>query len=113
MKKASLAAAALAFGNLFSTAAMAKDVDLKACTADGYTAVLTAHIDDNAIKSNPRLPKQLNDAFADVAGSLSAKDFNSDVGGQAFLGKGLALDRDFFEHVHFTTDPTMTPGCSL
>ena len=113
MKRSSFAILGFALASLFTTSAMAKDVDLKACTADGMTATLTAHINGDAIKTNPDLFNKLQKAFAETAGSMSAKDFNSDVGGQDFLGKALAIDPYFFKHVHFTADPTITPGCSL
>ena len=112
MKKINMAAAALALSSLFTTCAMAKDMDLKACTADGQTATLTAHISDDALKAHPGLFKKLQKAFAETAGSMSAKDFSSDAGGQEFLGKELAIDPNIFRYVRFMADPTITPGCS-
>jgi len=103
---------ALAIGTAFSTAAEAKDVDLKGCTADGYTATLVAHINDDAIKLKPDLPQKLNDIFSAVARSLPAKDLLSDVGGQEFFRQALTYDVHFFRHVSFTTDPAITRGCS-
>ena len=113
MTKTSLAVAALALGSLFTASAMAKDVDLKACTADGNTATLTAHFNDEALKHNPELPKQLNAVFVDTAKGMPAKTFTSDEGGQAFLRKALDLDHLLYRHVNFTSDPIITPGCSL
>jgi hypothetical protein len=111
MPNKNLAIAAVALGTLFATAAAAKDVQLKGCTTDGQTATLMAHIDDNWLKTHPQFAKQLKRAFAEHASEMTAEALLSFDGGQAFLHRGMMLDLRFFDHVHFTEDPTITPGC--
>jgi hypothetical protein len=72
MKKVSMAAAALALVSAFSTAAMAKDVNLAACTKDGNTAIMTINM-SGSVKGG-KLDTIVKQAFGQMAHSLTTEE---------------------------------------
>jgi len=89
MKKVSMAAAALALTTLFSTAAMAKEVDIQACTKDGQTAQLLVNV--SGLTSQPGigsiakpLEAIVRQAFEMTANSMDADKLVGSEGAMAF-----------------------------
>jgi len=100
MMKVSMAAAALALTGLFSTAAMAKEIALTGCTADGHMATLKVNIRDETLATNPALPALLQSAWAGTTANLSAKALAGRRGSRTFLVKAAkTIDNDLLDSV--------------
>lgn len=96
MKKVSMAAAALALTTVFSTAAMAKDATLTACTSDGHQATLQIHAEGTVQIMNPSmhggegvpvlipLETLAQSAFAKTASYMTGDELHSQKGVDAF-----------------------------
>ena len=114
VKNVAMAAAALALTSLFSTAAMAKEVDMTACTKDGKTVTMKMVLRDDALQANPAIEKHITDAFVKTANSTAADDLQNESKGGPFFSRELASEDIAAIDNDFSRSPVIgAQGCSV
>ena len=83
MKAPLLATAALALTALFTQAAMAKDLDLSACSKDGKTVTMKVEV-QGALEGGD-IDAVVRNTFRSTAAGMSAKAFATEAGVNKFI----------------------------